>query len=41
MSVIEAHEIAFMLAPSALFGVGAILSKLLFDRSDRAARREI
>lgn len=39
--LIETHEILLMLAPAAMFGVVALFMKVLFDRAERAASREV
>lgn len=38
--MIETHEILLMLAPNGLLLAVGLFSKLLFERCDRAARRE-
>lgn len=39
--LIETHEILLMMSPAAAFGVAALFLKLLFDRAERAASREV
>jgi hypothetical protein len=38
--MIESHEILLMLAPNGLLLAVGLCAKLLFDRAERAARRE-